>query len=76
MPGTGQYGTNIGVTDEIAETLTRDQISRLETGSKFLLAGINFYVSCIWSLKGCMLCFYNRLTYVVPVHSIKTSAFC
>ncbi|KAJ6442470.1 allantoate permease [Purpureocillium lavendulum] len=59
----GQYGTNIGVTDEIAETLTREQISRFETGSKFLLAGINFYVSCIWSLKGCMLCFYNRLTF-------------
>ncbi|KAI5457058.1 hypothetical protein BGZ63DRAFT_417410 [Mariannaea sp. PMI_226] len=59
----GQYGTHIGITNDISETLTSEQISRLEIGSKCLLAGINFYVTCIWALKGCMLCLYNRLTF-------------
>lgn len=26
--------------------------------------GWNFYVTLIWTLKGCVLCFYNRITYV------------
>ncbi|UNI23221.1 hypothetical protein JDV02_009053 [Purpureocillium takamizusanense] len=58
----GQYGTNIGITDEVGATLSSEQIARLEFGSKCLLAGWNFYVSLIWALKGCMLCFYNRIT--------------
>ncbi|GJN70162.1 srpk [Purpureocillium lilacinum] len=58
----GQYGTNIGITDDVGATLTNEQIARFEFGSKCLLAGWNFYVSLIWALKGCMLCFYNRIT--------------
>ncbi len=61
--GPGQYGTNIGITDDVGATLTNEQIARFEFGSKCLLAGWNFYVSLIWALKGCMLCFYNRITY-------------
>ncbi|KAJ6442704.1 srpk [Purpureocillium lavendulum] len=57
-----QYGTNIGITDDVGATLTSEQIARFEFGSKCLLAGWNFYVALIWALKGCMLCFYNRIT--------------
>lgn len=58
----GQYGTNIGIYDEISATLTDEEIARFEFGSKCLLMGWNFYVSLIWALKGCVLCFYNRIT--------------
>ncbi|KAK4108571.1 hypothetical protein N656DRAFT_761243 [Canariomyces notabilis] len=58
----GQNGTNIGITDDIGATLTQEEIAKLEFGSKCLLAGWNFYVTLIWCLKGCMLCFYNRIT--------------
>ena len=58
----GQNGTNIGVTDDVGVTLTDAEIAKLEFGSKCLLAGWNFYVTLIWCLKGCMLCFYNRIT--------------
>ncbi|KND90932.1 hypothetical protein TOPH_04311 [Tolypocladium ophioglossoides CBS 100239] len=59
---TGQNGTNIGITDEKGALLTEEEISKLEFGSKCLLAGWNFYVTLIWTLKGCMLCYYNRIT--------------
>ncbi len=65
-PVLGQYGTNIGVTDDIGATLSSEQIARFEFGSKCLLAGWNFYVSLIWALKGCMLCFFQRITYGAP----------
>ena len=58
----GQYGTNIGITDEIGADLTDDEIARLVFGSKCLLAGWTFYVTLIWSLKASMLFFYNRIT--------------
>ena len=44
--------------------MTDDEIAKFEFGSKCLLMGWNFYVTLIWALKGCMLCFYNRITYV------------
>jgi len=58
----GQYGTNIGIYDEIGKNLSKEQIARFEFGSKCLLMGWNFYVTLIWCLKGSMLCFYNRMT--------------
>lgn len=58
----GQNGTNIGVYDEISATLTEAEIKRLEFGSKCLLMGWNFYVTLIWALKACLLCYYNRIT--------------
>lgn len=45
-------------------TLTEEEISKREFGSKVLLAGWVAYVSLIWSLKACMLFFFNRITYV------------
>ncbi|KAF9890556.1 hypothetical protein FE257_005687 [Aspergillus nanangensis] len=58
----GQYGTNIGFTDDQRAALTADEIDRFARGSKCLLAGWTCYVTLIWSLKACMLFFYNRLT--------------
>ncbi|KEZ44907.1 hypothetical protein SAPIO_CDS2254 [Scedosporium apiospermum] len=58
----GQNGTNVGLNDEIAATLSDEEISKREFGSKVLLAGWVAYVSLIWSLKGCMLFFFNRIT--------------
>ncbi|POR36122.1 Uncharacterized protein TPAR_03687 [Tolypocladium paradoxum] len=57
----GQYGTNIGVTGKKTALLTDIEIRRLEFGSKCVLAGWNFYVTLIWTLKGHMLCFYSRI---------------
>ncbi|KAL4770625.1 hypothetical protein BDW60DRAFT_208999 [Aspergillus nidulans var. acristatus] len=58
----GQYGTNIGLSDEERAAVTPEQTARLVAGSKCLLAGWTCYVTLIWSLKACMLFFYNRLT--------------
>ncbi|KAL3462422.1 hypothetical protein BJX64DRAFT_139983 [Aspergillus heterothallicus] len=58
----GQHGTNIGLTDEQRAALTPEQTASLVYGSKCLLAGWTCYVTLIWSLKACMLFFYNRLT--------------
>ncbi|KAL1966340.1 hypothetical protein VTN77DRAFT_4693 [Rasamsonia byssochlamydoides] len=58
----GQYGTNIGIYDNIGATLSKEQIRRYEIGSKCLLAGWTCYVTLIWCLKACMLFFYNRIT--------------
>lgn len=59
----GQYGTNIGLTDEQRAALSPAEEARLVFGSKCLMAGWTCYVTLIWSLKACMLFFYNRLTY-------------
>ncbi|RDW68980.1 uncharacterized protein DSM5745_08740 [Aspergillus mulundensis] len=58
----GQYGTNIGLSDQERASMSPDRTARLVAGSKCLLAGWTCYVTLIWSLKTCMLFFYNRLT--------------
>ncbi|KAF5657792.1 integral membrane protein PTH11 [Fusarium heterosporum] len=58
----GQSGTNIGVTDEMGAAMSAAEIAKREFGSKCLLAGWNFYVTLIFSLKGVMLCLYSRMT--------------
>ncbi|KKK16274.1 hypothetical protein ARAM_003165 [Aspergillus rambellii] len=58
----GQHGTNIGLTDEQRAALTPEEIASVVFGSKCLLAGWTCYVTLIWSLKACMLFFYQRLT--------------
>lgn len=44
--------------------MSDEEIAKRVFGSKCLLAGWNFYVTLIFCLKGVMLCFYNRMTYV------------
>lgn len=61
----GQYGSITGMTNAIAVTLSEDEVRSLVIGSKCLLAGWILYTTLIWCLKGCMLFFLNRLTYVV-----------
>ncbi|VTT59584.1 unnamed protein product [Fusarium fujikuroi] len=58
----GQSGTNIGVTDEMGAKMSAAEIAKREFGSKCLLAGWNFYVTLIFTLKGVMLCLYSRMT--------------
>ncbi|KAM0251632.1 hypothetical protein ACHAP5_001641 [Fusarium lateritium] len=58
----GQSGTNIGITDEMGAKMSAAEIAKHEFGSKCLLAGWNFYVTLIFTLKGVMLCFYSRMT--------------
>ncbi|KAI9927001.1 hypothetical protein ASPWEDRAFT_46459 [Aspergillus wentii DTO 134E9] len=58
----GQYGTNIGLSDDQRAALTVGETLGLQIGSKCLLAGWTCYVTLIWSLKACMLFFYNRVT--------------
>ncbi|OAQ61108.1 hypothetical protein VFPPC_16703 [Pochonia chlamydosporia 170] len=40
-------------------------IGRREFGSKCILIARNCYVTLAWVLKGCMLCFYNRITFLL-----------
>lgn len=54
------------MTDELALSLTPEQYKSHETGAKWLFAGWYIYVSLIWSLKGIMLSFFSRVTYVLP----------
>jgi hypothetical protein len=61
----GKYETNIGVTTEMVEQMSPEEIHRRELGSKWLFTGWNTYVALIWTLKGCMLFFFNRVTYVI-----------
>ncbi|KAL4885798.1 hypothetical protein BJY04DRAFT_179217 [Aspergillus karnatakaensis] len=58
----GQHGTNIGWSDEERAAFSPEQAASLVYGSKCLIAGWTCYVTLIWSLKACMLFFYNRLT--------------
>ena len=51
------------MSDEIAVTLSEEEVQRIIFGSKCLLAGWCLYVTLIWVLKACMLFLYNRLTY-------------
>ncbi|KAK6214279.1 hypothetical protein LQW54_004505 [Pestalotiopsis sp. IQ-011] len=72
------YGSITGMTDEKALTLTDEQISRIQTGSKCLLAGWCLYVTMIFCMKGCMLFVYQRLTFqleqqrLVKIASVMT----
>ncbi|KAI0144728.1 hypothetical protein BJ166DRAFT_77072 [Pestalotiopsis sp. NC0098] len=58
----GKYETNIGVTAEMVEQMTSEEIQHRVLGSKWLFTGWNTYVALIWTLKGCMLFFFNRIT--------------
>ncbi|WYZ46646.1 hypothetical protein EsH8_IX_000871 [Colletotrichum jinshuiense] len=58
----GRFGSITGMNDEIALTLSDQQIQSIVIGSKCLLAGWVLYVTLIWCLKACMLFLYRRLT--------------
>ncbi|KAB2579088.1 uncharacterized protein LTHEOB_1559 [Lasiodiplodia theobromae] len=56
------HGSFVGLTDETAELLTPPVIESFTTGSKALFAAWFTYVTLIWTLKGQVLGYYNRLT--------------
>ena len=49
-----------------------DEVPQLVKGSKHAYVAWVFYIALIWSLKGVLLFFYNRLTFVAS--SLLTSA--
>lgn len=58
----GQNGAITGLTQEVAEALTKEQRQGIIFGSKCLLAGWCLYVTLIWCLKACMLFLLGRIT--------------
>ncbi|KAL3465664.1 hypothetical protein BJX64DRAFT_285270 [Aspergillus heterothallicus] len=54
-------GTNTGWTPEEINRFDSGEIDRLTTGSKLVIVGWIGYVSVIWSLKGSVLLYYNRI---------------
>lgn len=73
----GHWGSIIGMTEEVALSLTDAQKVDVIKGSKANVAGWCLYISLIWCLKSCMLFFYARLTYVTvlyPNHRVTSWA--
>ncbi|KHN94415.1 uncharacterized protein MAM_07731 [Metarhizium album ARSEF 1941] len=58
----GQWGSIVGLTDDLALSLTGAQKQRIVMGAKADIAGWCLYITLIWCLKACMLFFYRRLT--------------
>ncbi|KXT07693.1 hypothetical protein AC578_10247 [Pseudocercospora eumusae] len=56
-------GSNVDYTAAQIGRLTDDQVGRVVYGSKMELFAWYTYVTLIWSLKACMLFFFNRLTF-------------
>ncbi|KAL3441980.1 hypothetical protein BJX65DRAFT_313288 [Aspergillus insuetus] len=54
-------GANTGWTSEQLDQFDDAEIDRMETGSKLVIVGWIGYVSVIWSLKGSVLLYYNRI---------------
>lgn len=55
-------GDNRAMTNEERRNLPPDERARKIKGSKFFLGGHMTYVSMIWTMKICMLLFFQRLT--------------
>ncbi|KXT15431.1 hypothetical protein AC579_10585 [Pseudocercospora musae] len=56
-------GSNVDYTAAQIKRLTSDQVGQVVYGSKMELFAWYTYVTLIWSLKACMLFFFNRLTF-------------
>ncbi|KAI0114267.1 hypothetical protein F4776DRAFT_330749 [Hypoxylon sp. NC0597] len=58
----GDIGNNINLTEITALEVPDSEVPRLTLGSKLAYAAWVFYILGIWTLKGVLLCLYNRLT--------------
>ncbi|KAI0832183.1 hypothetical protein F5Y06DRAFT_281240 [Hypoxylon sp. FL0890] len=58
----GAIGNNINLTEQTALEVPDGDVPRLTLGSKLAYAAWVFYILGIWTLKGVLLCLYNRLT--------------
>ncbi|KAI1386445.1 uncharacterized protein F4822DRAFT_444836 [Hypoxylon trugodes] len=56
------YGNNINLSVESALAVPDSEVPRLILGSKLAYCAWIFYILGIWTLKGVLLCLYNRLT--------------
>ncbi|PWY81559.1 hypothetical protein BO94DRAFT_558007 [Aspergillus sclerotioniger CBS 115572] len=59
-------GTNTGLTDEERASISVKETHERMLGTQFLLVGWMLYVTLLWVLKACMLCFFDRLTIGLP----------
>ncbi|TDZ74941.1 hypothetical protein CTRI78_v000383 [Colletotrichum trifolii] len=64
-----RYGTNVDITAEQIDLLSRDEVARLVEGSKFQQVAWYSYTAYLWSMKGSLLFFYKRLTFDVWQHA-------
>ncbi|KAI8966067.1 hypothetical protein F5Y11DRAFT_343759 [Daldinia sp. FL1419] len=58
----GVYGSSVGQTYESALTLTDEQVESFRVGDKLTFASWMCYICLIWSMKGVVLFYYDRLT--------------
>lgn len=56
-------GSNL-MTEEDKKNITPAMRAERERGSKWVFVSEHAFLLCIWSLKGCMLVIYSRITYV------------
>lgn len=61
------HGSSVGLDEKSAQMLAGNEatIATLTKGSKALFAAWFTYVTLIWTLKGQVLGYYNKLTYVL-----------
>ncbi|KAI1803886.1 hypothetical protein F4811DRAFT_562185 [Daldinia bambusicola] len=58
----GIYGSSVGQTYESALALTDEQVESYRTGDKLTFASWICYICLIWTMKGVVLFYYDRLT--------------
>jgi hypothetical protein len=63
----GLFGHNIGLNEKTAMEIPDDKVPRIKKGSMLAFWAWIFYIALVWSLKGTLLFFYNRLTFVWPL---------
>ncbi|KAK4549756.1 hypothetical protein LTR36_005057 [Oleoguttula mirabilis] len=65
---TYQYGTNVDYTAAQLAQFNDAEIQNIIFGSKMELLAWYSYTALVWTLKACMICFYNRLTFGLDVN--------
>ncbi|KAI9731175.1 MAG: hypothetical protein M1834_005368 [Cirrosporium novae-zelandiae] len=57
-----KYGSSVGIPDDVRLTLSPARIQRFATGSKYANTAFFAYIFLIYSLKGCAIFLYMRIT--------------
>ncbi|KXG53247.1 uncharacterized protein PGRI_002970 [Penicillium griseofulvum] len=75
---TDVYGSNIGLNEKTAMEVPDSQVATLRTGSIHAFIAWLSYVFMVWSFKGVLMFFYNRLTMGLWQHrlTMAVGAFC
>ncbi|KAL3426655.1 hypothetical protein PVAG01_00164 [Phlyctema vagabunda] len=63
-------GTYVGLNEEKVRVLSDEQLISISQGSKALFCAWLSYICLIWSLKGAVLFYYNRLTVGLREHRL------